>query len=116
MARDNFYTLQTTADAYLLMALLNNRFIYTQLELLGKTYGNGLLKIQKYDVDSLLIIAPERLSANSVGKLKDYAHRLADDNDETAIDLIDKELESYYGIDNIPEIYHKLKTDRLNHE
>ena len=116
IARDNFYTLLSTTDKYLLMALLNNRFIYSQLELLGKTYGNGLLKIQKYDTDSLLIIAPERLSADSVGKLKAYAHRLVNNNDETAIDLIDKELQSYYRINNISDIYLKLKTDRLNHE
>lgn len=52
--RDNFYIIKPKISTNLLFALLNNYFTFYQLELLGKKYGAGLLKIQRYDLEKLM--------------------------------------------------------------
>ncbi len=64
VVRDNFYSISSNHDSMLLMALLNNLFVFSQLELMGKSYGNGILKIQKYDVDNIVVPNPETLKCN----------------------------------------------------
>ena len=53
--RDNFYIINPEIDKYLLFALLNNHYTYLQLEILGKKHGNGILKLQKYDIDKIIL-------------------------------------------------------------
>ena len=52
-ARDNFYVIKPKVDKWVLFALLNNYYTYYQLELSGKRYGAGLLKLQRYDIEEL---------------------------------------------------------------
>lgn len=54
VVRDNFYIITPKIDTNLLFALLNNYFTFYQLELLGKKYGAGLLKIQRYDLEKIM--------------------------------------------------------------
>lgn len=54
IVRDNFYIITPKIDTNLLFALLNNYFTFYQLELLGKKYGAGLLKIQRYDLEKIM--------------------------------------------------------------
>lgn len=60
LIRDNFYIINSNLyDNRLLFVLLNNLYVYNHLERVGKHYGNGLLKLQKYDIDATPIISPD---------------------------------------------------------
>jgi len=114
IARDNFYTINSHEDPYLLMCLLNNHYIWYQLEKRGKTYGNNVLKIQKYDVDALRIIRPDIICEQDISLLKDYGQQLTEKGDTTIIENITNILEKYYGVHNIKEAYEDAKQKRLN--
>lgn len=116
VARDNFYTISSTYDSLLLIALLNNYFIFCQLELCGKSYGKGLLKIQKYDMDNLVIPHPENLDDDIKKNLIKYSESLIKTGSERYIEEISKILSKYYRIDNIKAIYESLKNNRLTNE
>ncbi len=54
IVRDNFYIINCDFDEKLAFALLNNYYKFIiSLKKIGKKYGNGLLKIQKYDFNNL---------------------------------------------------------------
>lgn len=114
IARDNFYTINSHEDPYLLMGLLNNHYIWYQLEKRGKTYGNNVLKIQKYDMDALRIIKPDIICEQDVSLLKYYGQQLTVKGDITIIENITNILEKYYGVHNIKEAYENAKQKRLN--
>lgn len=114
VARDNFYTISTSYSHYLLLALLNNYYVYSQLETLGKTYGNGLLKIQKYDVDRLIIPDPSLLDDKISKALIECAEELVINGSATTLDSITGLLLEYYGIKNIKEYYLNQRNNRLN--
>lgn len=116
VARDNFYLLYNAQNSVMLIALLNNYYVYSQLELKGKNYGNGLLKIQKYDVDSLQVVNPSCIDDNTKSLLVTLAERLLKKPSSDIIAQITKELEPYYNNHNISEIYFRLKGKRLKHE
>lgn len=114
--RDNFYSINSTLDRYLLMALLNNYFIGYQLEKNGKTYGNSMLKIQKYDMDNLMIISPEAISEEDKEKLRELSKALVDSSNINRISDITSILAQYYGIKNIEELFHDTRKKRLNQQ
>lgn len=116
LARDNFYTISSELDSYLLMALLNNFFVFSQLELLGKSYGNGLLKIQKYDIDNILIPSPASISASDKDLLSKCAKNLIDSNDTKYITESTEILSKYYHIGNIKDVYVSCRQKRLRYE
>ena len=113
IARDNFYTIYSDYNPYLIMGLLNSLFVFSQLELSGKTYGNGLLKIQKYDVDNIVIPNPLTINNDDKKELILCAKSLIKSNDSKYIIKSTKILSKYYHIDDIEEIYKSQKSNRL---
>jgi len=116
VARDNFYVISGECSMYLLIALLNNLFVFSQLELFGKSYGNGLLKIQKYDVDNIVIPNPLNIDDSTQTILENYAKNLIKTGDKDIILSITTLLEKYYNVENIQDIYHSQKNNRLKYE
>lgn len=113
MVRDNFYTINTHEDPYLLMSLLNNHFVWYQLEKCGKTYGNSVLKIQKYDVDLLNVVKPNVISDTDTALLKIYGRQLTADANISIVEGITDILSRYYGVDNIKNIYEDTRRERF---
>lgn len=116
IARDNFYTISTKYNPYLIMGMLNSIFVFSQLESCGKTYGKGLLKIQKYDVDNIVIPNPSSISESDKKGLIRCAKSLIKTNDKKYIIATTKILSKYYNIDNIVDIYKTQKNNRLKYE
>lgn len=113
--RDNFYMISSRYDSLLLMALLNNYYVYRQLENLGKSYGKGLLKLQKYDIDEIKVPHPEAIQEEDKVKLIHLSEKLVKSSDECHIDAITNLLASYYGCNSVKEQYIELKSKRLAH-
>ena len=114
IARDNFYILYHSINDLLLIALLNNYYIYSQLESKGKTYGNGLLKIQKYDVDALEIVNPTIIDSDVSTYLISLAKSLLETPSNEIVTDITSALDPYYRTSNIAETYFQLKSKRLS--
>lgn len=113
--RDNFYMISSRYDSLLLMALLNNYYVYRQLENLGKSYGKGLLKLQKYDIDEIKVPHPETIQEEDKAKLVQLLEELVKSSDECHIDAITNLLAPYYGYNGVKEQYIELKSKRLAH-
>ena len=113
--RDNFYMISSRYDSLLLMALLNNYYVYRQLEYLGKSYGKGLLKLQKYDIDEIKVPHPETIQEEDQARLVQFTEELVRSSDERHIDAITSILASYYGYSGVKEQYFELKSKRLAH-
>jgi hypothetical protein len=113
--RDNFYIISPKIDNYLMLALLNNYYVYIQLEIAGKRYGSGLLKLQKYDLESLMLPNLKAISNADKKKLEDYGFQLAKQGDKFLIDKITKLLSKYDDVDHesIKSQYEYLKVKRL---
>lgn len=116
MARDNFYLLSSNLEKGLFVALLNNYYIFFQLELCGKSYGNGILKIQKYDVDNILIVNPMLISQADEKRLSELGLKYSESGNEDLLDAISDILNPYYNIPDIKQFYTKRKSKRLNYE
>lgn len=113
--RDNFYMISSRYDSMFLMALLNNYYVYKQLENLGKSYGKGLLKLQKYDIDEIKLPHPDTIQEEDKAKLIKLTEELVKSSDESHIDAITDLLAPYYGYNNVKEQYIELKSKRLAH-
>ena len=113
--RDNFYMISSHYDSLFLMALLNNYYVYQQLENLGKSYGKGLLKLQKYDIDEIKLPHPETIQEEDKAKLIKHTEELVKSSDESHIDAITNLLAPYYGYNSVKEQYIELKSKRLAH-
>ncbi len=111
--RDNFYMISSTRDPLLLLALLNNYHVYVQLENCGKTYGKGLLKLQKYDIDDIELPRLGLISESDNEKLVGLAKALVDSGDERRIEDITAVLAPYYGVENAKERFAQLRKKRL---
>jgi hypothetical protein len=114
--RDNFYGIASKVDPMLLLALLNNTFVFSQLELFGKSYGNGLLKIQKYDMDNIVIPNPQLLDSKTKKQLIECGKGLIKTNDVKYIAEATSLLAKFYKVSNIDEIYASQKENRLRYE
>ena len=113
--RDNFYMISSRYDSLMLMALLNNYYVYRQLEDLGKSYGKGLLKLQKYDIDEIKVPHPKTIQEKDKIKLVQLTEKLVKSSDESHIDAITNLLMPYYGYNGVKEEYIELKSKRLAH-
>lgn len=113
--RDNFYMISSRYDSLMLMALLNNYYVYRQLEDLGKSYGKGLLKLQKYDIDEIKVPHPQTIQEKDKVKLVQLTEKLVKSSDESHIDAITNLLMPYYGYNGVKEEYIELKSKRLAH-
>ena len=114
--RDNFYGITSKVAPMLLLALLNNTFVFSQLELFGKSYGNGLLKIQKYDMDNIVIPNPQVLDPKTKKRLIECGKGLVKTNDVKYISEATSLLAEFYKVSNIDEIYASQKENRLRYE
>lgn len=106
LARDNFYSIVSGVDTDLLMSLLNNYYVWYQLESVGKTYGNQMLKIQKYDVDNILVVNPDVIECSDKKELALLGGELASASagTEDLISGITDRLEKYYAVKNIKSV------------
>lgn len=115
--RDNFYVIKplSTMSDDILFALLNNYFTFYQLEELGKTYGNGLLKIQRYDIENLKFPDIKTFSSDTIEKLKGLSLELIKNGKkeiiETITQVIASELE--FNFEDIKKALFVKTTQRL---
>lgn len=115
LARDNFYIIYPLINKYLMFALLNNYYTYYQLEVIGKKYGAGLLKIQRYDIENLKFVDVDRISVEDNKHLIFLATELANESKTDNIEEITKVLSKYSNIDfeRIAWAYKNVKGKRL---
>lgn len=115
VVRDNFYVINSNFDEKLLFVLLNNIYTFYRLEELGKLYGGGLLKLQKYDLDNLKIINPECILDEDIFLLRKLADELIENSNEKIIFEITKLLSKYESIEylEILKKYEEKKKIRL---
>ncbi|MCL2364657.1 MAG: SAM-dependent methyltransferase [Defluviitaleaceae bacterium] len=108
VARDNFYVITPKIDIYVLFALLNNYYIYTQLELAGRSYGGGMLKLQKYDVETVMLPNLKFYSSDDVDALSLLGKNLAKSGNPDVINKISMLISKYEDLD--------FETIKLKHE
>ena len=115
IVRDNFYIISPKIDAYLMFALLNNYFTYYQLEIAGKKYGGGLLKLQRYDIDNLLFPDVSEFTDCEIEQLKKLAQDIVTTGDSAMIDTITSIIAPHVGVNaaRINEDYFEIKRHRL---
>lgn len=55
--RDNFYIIdpKSKIDIMLIFGILNSSIVKLNLEMVGRRYGNGLLKVQAYELKNMLV-------------------------------------------------------------
>ena len=108
IARDNFYVITPKIDIYVLLALLNNYYTFVQLELVGRGYGGGMLKLQKYDVEKIMLPNLSTLPADEVNELKMLGQKLAENGNSNVINEISVLLSKHEDLD--------FEAIRLKHE
>lgn len=115
LARDNFYVIKPKVDKWVMFALLNNYYTYYQLELRGKKYGAGLLKLQKYDIEGLFFPDYDLILYSDKNVLTVLSHKLLESADISVIGEITKLISKYSSISykEITERYAAIKLNRL---
>ena len=113
--RDNFYVLYPRIDKWVCFALLNNFFTFYQLECVGKKYGAGLLKIQKYDIENLRFPNLKAFSGDDFDELKKLGKKLAKTGDRKIIEDITHVLSHYTDVsyERIYAEYNDIVKSRL---
>lgn len=114
-ARDNFYVIKSKVDKWVLFALLNNYYTYYQLELSGKRYGAGLLKLQRYDIEALTFPEYVKISIDDKKELERLSRKLLETADASVVDEITAVVSKYsnIGCDEIMDRYFSVKSNRL---
>lgn len=82
LARDNFYIIKPRIDRFLMFALLNNYYTFYQLEKMGKKYGAGLLKLQRYDIENISFPDIAKISSSDKEHLINLAKHMVDTNED----------------------------------
>lgn len=115
LVRDNFYIIRPFIDQLLMMAFLNNYYTFYQLEILGKKYGAGLLKLQRYDIEKLKFPAIDKISERDINELKKIVKELIASNNNNLLDNITKILSNYSDVnyETIRKKYRKMQKQRL---
>ena len=116
LVRDNFYIINSDLDIYLLFALMNNYFTYYQLEESGKKYGAGLLKIQCYDLQNIMLPNIKTFSEQSITAITNEAKEILKTNNNNGISRITEVIANEIGFnfEDIKEMYDTKKRRRLN--
>lgn len=115
LARDNFYVIKPKVDKWVMFALLNNYYTYYQLELRGKKYGAGLLKLQRYDVEGLYFPDYDLISDSDKREMAILSHKLLESADASVIGKITNLISKYSSIsyEEITDRYMATKLNRL---
>lgn len=113
--RDNFYVIKPKIDLWIVFALLNNYYTYYQLECLGKRYGAGLLKLQRYDIEQLTFIDESIISEEDRKQLKKKAKKLTRTGEKSIIADITRIISRYsvWNYEEIEKKYNEKKMKRL---
>ncbi|WP_017725846.1 Eco57I restriction-modification methylase domain-containing protein [Halalkalibacterium ligniniphilum] len=90
VARDNFYEIspKNSVNKFILFSILNSRITSLFLEDLGRSHGKGLLKIQKYELEKLLIINPDKIIEKDLFQLEKLGKDLLNSLEEDALSYI----------------------------
>lgn len=118
LARDNFYIIKSKINSFLMFSLLNNYYTYYQLEKSGKTYGAGLLKLQRYDIEDLMFPNIDEFTKDEIEKLILAAQRLCESAEDSEIKMI-SEIISHHSLVDYPSIVanlNQVKKQRLKGE
>jgi len=99
IARDNFYVITPKINEYILLALLNNHYVSIQLEATGRKYGGGMLKLQKYDVESIMLPNLSDFSVKDIKAITILGQKLAETSNREIIDEITMLLSKYESAD-----------------
>ncbi|MBC7961235.1 MAG: Eco57I restriction-modification methylase domain-containing protein, partial [Vallitaleaceae bacterium] len=115
LVRDNFYIIYPQISSLLMLALLNNFYTFYQLEVMGKKYGAGLLKLQRYDIENLLFPTVQLISAEDCSELKRLSQDLILEGDVKIINSITHIVSKYSSVNypTILDIYQNEKKRRL---
>lgn len=113
--RDNFYIIYPEIDEMILFGLLNNIYTYSRLEALGKMYGGGVLKLQKYDIEDLFVVDIDVIEEGDKQLIKKLAALLIETGDSKLIFNISRVISKYEDIslEQIIEKYNKQRENRL---
>lgn len=113
--RDNFYVIKPNIDTLVMFALLNNFYSYYQLEKCGKMYGKGLLKLQRYDIESLLFPDIALFSEGDINNLLSLSQLMINSGNSEIIFEITRIISKYASVnyEKIVEVYKKTKQRRL---
>lgn len=103
LARDNFYEISPNPEIneYVLFAILNSSYTKYALERIGRFHGQGLLKIQKYELDKLKVIDPRTMNSEDISNLAAFGKEL---------EISDSELKGNLIIENIDEVISKYSS------
>lgn len=115
IARDNFYIIKPKENIYIAFALMNNFYTYYQLEKMGKKYGAGVLKIQRYDIENLMFIDLDYVSKEDVKQLEILGKKLVDTRNNNLIFEITKLISNYASMsyENLISEFKAIKNRRL---
>lgn len=115
MVRDNFYVLYPEIDKWICFALLNNLYTFYQLECVGKKYGAGLLKIQRYDIENLRFPNIKAFYSVDLNELKKLGKNLAKTGNRKIIENITHILSHYSNVsyERIYTKYNDIVKNRL---
>ena len=76
--RDNFYIISpNNCDALLLFGILNSTLTKIMLEMVGRRYGQGLLKVQAYELEDMLVPDPRKMSEEMKKAISSLARQLS---------------------------------------
>ncbi|ARD47512.1 Eco57I restriction-modification methylase domain-containing protein [Sporosarcina sp. P33] len=108
IARDNFYKLNISGNynEHLILAILNSDITSYFIESIGREHGKGLLKIQKYELDKLLIVNPSKISSKDQIKLIRLGKELTKNDDRSIISEINEII--------LPYVSGNLNIDKLS--
>ena len=105
------------------LAILNSSFSKYFIENCGRSYGSGLLKVQKYELEELPVLNYRNLTREDFKSLLSMAKSLISSETQDSflyiISKIDSVLEKYYLVEgeNLQEFYAQLSNQirgRLN--
>ena len=115
LVRDNFYVLKPKINSLIFFAVLNSFYTFYQLEVLGKKYGAGLLKLQKYDIENLYFPNVFEFTDLDLERLEALSKKLLSTSSPKYIDEISKVISNYSLINfsDIKELYSSKKSNRL---
>lgn len=116
--KDNFYKMvpkEKSRFKYYL-GVLNSSFTKYFLEVSGRSYGSGLLKIQKFELDTVPIVPFEEIAEQDRKVVENLITKILDDSVKIEITLskIDKILAKYYLRDeeDLEKFYQFYKTTK----